>query len=297
MSATRINPYPMPDLLAALEQLQQQQNKATLELATGSTINKPSDDPAGAALLTQVFDQSSQVDSFQKSMNTISGQLQTADSALNSVGTALQRAISLGVEGANGTLSDSDRQDVATELTGIQAQLVSLANTSYQGQFIFSGTSEVQPFVADPSAPSGVRYAGNSGVNTVAIGNNYQLQVNQSGSQIFNGAGADVFQAIHGLITSLQANSGIDVAVTEVSTALNYVTDQRVFYGNAVNQITAQQNFLSTEKLNLNSQENTVQGADLASVATQLASNQTAQSAALSAIGRITQTSLFDYLK
>ena len=170
MSATRINPYPMPDLLAALEQLQQQQNTATLQLATGSTINKPSDNPAGAALLTQIFDQSSQVDSFQKSMSSISGELQTADSTLNSVTNALQRAISLGVEGANGTLSDSDRADVATELTGIQAQLVSLANTSYQGQFIFSGTAEVQPFVTDAQASSGVRYAGNSGTNTVASG-------------------------------------------------------------------------------------------------------------------------------
>jgi len=297
MSATRINPYPMPDLLAALEQLQQQQNRSTLELATGSTINKPSDDPAGAALLVQIFDQSSQVDSFQKSMSSISGQLQTADSTLNSVTTALQRAISLGVEGANGTLSDSDRADIRTELTGIQAQLVSLANTSYQGQFIFAGTAQVQPFVTDSQAPSGVRYAGNSGVNTVAIGNNYQLQVNLPGSQVFNGPGADVFQSINDLITSLQTNSGIGGAVTEVGSAFNYVTDQRVFYGNAVNQIAAQQAFLSTEKLNLSSQENTVQGADLAAVATRLASNQTAQSAALAAIGRISQTSLFDYLK
>lgn len=297
MSATRINPYPMPDLLAALEQLQQQASKATLELATGSTINKPSDDPAGSALLTQILDQSSQVDSFQKSMSSVSGGLQTADSTLNSVTTALQRAISLGVEGANGTLSASDRTDIATELTGIQAQLVSLANTSYQGQFIFSGTAQAQPFVTDPLAPSGVRYSGNSGVNTVAIGNNYQLQMNLPGSQIFNGAGADVFQSIHGLITSLQTNSGIDTAVVEVGKAFNYVTDQRVFYGNALNQIAAQQTFLNSEKLNLTSQENTVQSADLAAVATQLANDRTAQTAALAAIGRISQTSLFDYLK
>ena len=65
MSSIRVNPYPMPDLLAALEQLQQQQTNATLELGTGSSINKPSDNPAGAAKLIQLNNVSSQADSFQ----------------------------------------------------------------------------------------------------------------------------------------------------------------------------------------------------------------------------------------
>jgi flagellar hook-associated protein 3 FlgL len=175
MSATRVNPFAMPDLLAALENLQQQQDIATLELSTGSKINKPSDDPAGAAQLTQIADLSSQADSFQRSISSINGILSTADSTLNLVGTALQRAISLGVEGANGTLSDSDRTAIASELSGIQSQLVSLANTSYQGQFIFAGTADTQPYVVDVTAPSGVRYAGNNGTNKVAIGTTYRI--------------------------------------------------------------------------------------------------------------------------
>jgi flagellar hook-associated protein 3 FlgL len=84
MSSTRVNPFPMPDLLAALEQLQRQQSNATLELATGSRINKPSDDPAGAAQLSQLNDLSSQVDSFQRSISSITGEFSTADSTFSS---------------------------------------------------------------------------------------------------------------------------------------------------------------------------------------------------------------------
>jgi len=297
MSSIRVNPFPMPDLLAALENLQQQQSTATMEMGTGSTINKPSDDPAGAAQLTLVNAASSQVDSFERSIGSINTQLSTADSTLSSVVTVLQRAIGLGVQGANGTLSDTDRAAIGDELSGIQSQLVSLANASYQGQYLFAGTAETQPFVLDANAASGVSYKGNTGTNLVTIGNGYQVQVNVPGSQIFNGAGADVFQGISDLIGALKTNSGISDAVTEVTNAYNYVTSQRVFYGNAMNQAQTQQTFLDTEKVNLSQQVNTVAGADMAAVASQLASDETAINATLDAISSMPRTSLFDYLK
>lgn len=297
MSSIRVNPYPMPDLLSALENLQKQENSATLQLGSGSKINQPSDDPAGAAQLVQINDASSQNDSYQSSVGSISGLFSTADSTLSSVVTALQRAISLGVEGANGTLSDSDRTDVIAELSGIRDQLVTLANTSYQGQPIFAGTAQTQPFVLDASAPSGVRYAGNTGTNQVTIGNGYQIQVNLPGSQVFNGPGGDVFQSLSDLITALQSNSGIGNAVTEVSAAYNYVDGQRVFYGNALNQTQAQQTYLNTAKVNLGQQQNAVGGADLAAVASEVENDQIATNATLAAIGKMPQTSLFDYLR
>jgi len=297
MSAIRVNPYPMPDLLAALENLQQQQSTATLEMGTGSTINKPSDNPAGAAELVQIQNATSQVDSFQQSIGSINSQLSTADSTLSSVATVLQRAISLGVQGANGTLSNTDRSAIATELSGIQSQLISLANTTYQDQFLFAGTADTEPYVIDAAAPSGVSYKGNSGTNLVTIGNGYQVQVNLPGSQVFNGPGADVFQAIQDLINGLNSNSGIPNAVTEVTNAYNYVTEQRVFYGNAMNQAQSQQTFLGTENVNLSQQENTVAGADMDTVASQLASDETAINATLSAMSSMPRTSLFDYLK
>jgi len=297
MSTIRANPYPMPDILAALERLQQQQDTATLQLATGSKINQPSDDPAGAAEMVLINQASSQNDSYQQSIGSINGQLSTADSTLSSVVTVLQRALSLGVEGANGTLSDTDRADIVSELNGIQSQLLSLANATYQNQFLFAGTANKQPFVLTGGSGSGVTYQGNSGTNFVTIGSGYQLQINLPGSQIFNGPGADVFQAIGHLITALQGNSGISNAVTEVTSAYNYVTAQRVFYGNAMNQAQSQQTFLNTEKVNLSQQQDAVAAADMAALSSQLASDQTATNATLEAIGTLPHNSLFDYLR
>ena len=299
MSSIRVNPNILLDLLSALQQTRQQEAASTLELATGSRINQPSDDPAGAAALVSNGEQSAQADSFLRSITSVNGQLQTADSTLSSVVTALQRAISLGVQGANGTLSNTDRADVAAELTGIQQQLISLANTSYQGEFIFSGTATTQPFVASSSS-SGVTYQGNNGINNVQVGTNYSLAVNQPGSQVFTAPGADVFQSISDLIAALQNNSGpssINSAVSEVSNAFDHITSQRVFYGNAVNQLNAQQNYLNSEKVNLSTAADSIGGADMAATAANLNQAELAMNAELSAMSRIGQASLFDYLK
>lgn len=297
MSSVRVNPYVLNDLLADLNNTQQQADTASLQMSTGSRINKPSDDPAGAAQMVTNNAQTGQVDTFLRSIGSVNGLLQAADSTLSSVVTALQRAISLGTEGANGTLSDTDRADVANELSGIQQQLLTLANTSYQGEFVFAGTATVQPFVSDSASSSGVTYKGNTGTNSVQVGDNYSLQVNLPGSQVFSGAGGNVFQSISDLIDALKTNNNIGAAVTEVNNAYSYVTGQRVFYGNALNQMQAQQTFLNSETVTLASTANSISAADMAKAATNFSQAEIALNAELAGISRISQVSLFDYLK
>jgi flagellar hook-associated protein 3 FlgL len=268
-----------------------------LQMASGRRVNKPSDDPAAAAVLVQNQAQSDAVDQYLRSADSIRAQLQTTDSTLNSVVLALTRAISLGVQGANGPLSDANRASVVGELNGIQEQLLSLANLSFQGQFVFAGTAtQTQPFVVDATQPSGVRYDGNNGANSVEVGNGISMQTNLPGSQMFTKPGSDTFQAIHDLITALQTNTGIGAAVTGVRGAFDQITAQRVFYGNALNQLQAQQTYLNSDKLQLSQQQNTVGGANMTAAATNLLSAQNARTAALEAAGRIAQSSLFDFL-
>jgi len=294
----RVNPNPMPDLLAALNQTREQEQQAMLEISSGMRVNQPSDDPAAAALLVGNHDQVTFTNRYLQTISAVQGQMQMADSTLGSVETALQQALGLGVEGANGTLSDADRAAVAEELQGIQSQLLSLANASYQGLYLFAGTETANPpFAQDNTKPSGVRYDGNDTVNTVQIGDGYQIAVNQPGSQVFVSSGHDMFQGITNLIQALQSNTGYDAAIASVRSAFDYVSQQRVFYGNRMNQAQSQSNYLNTAKLQLAQEENTLGGADLAAAATQLSAAQASTSATLAAIARFGQTSLFDYLK
>ncbi|HEY3971869.1 MAG TPA: flagellar hook-associated protein FlgL [Candidatus Sulfotelmatobacter sp.] len=296
----RVNPNPLPDLLAALGQNQQFINTDLEEISSGQSVNAPSDNPAAAASLVENAAQTSQTDQFLRSSGSVLGELQTADSTLNSVTTVLERAITLGTEGANGTVSDSDRAAIAAEVQGIQSQLVSLANLSYQGSYVFAGTAtQTAPYVLDPNSSSGVTYVGNANTNSLTVGNDFKVQTNLPGSQLFSSSGNDVFQAIQDLITNLQSgnSAGISTAVGELNTASNYVDQQRVFYGNGINQLDSQQTFLNAQTTQLAQQQNTIGGADLTSVIGNLESEQTSRQATLEAIAQTQQNNLFTYIK
>ncbi len=294
----RVNPNPYSDLLTAVSQTQQQINTDEQQIASGQSVNVPSDNPAAAAVLVRYADQSSQADQFQRSIGSIQGEMQNADTALNSVITALQQAVSLGIEGANGTVNSADRAALATQVQGIQSQLLSLGNLAYQGNYVFGGTAtQTVPYVLNPSSPSGVTYQGNTGVNTVTLGSNFSLKTNMPGSQLFSASGTDMFTSIQDLITSLTSGVGISTAVTEVGAASSSIDTQRVFYGNALNQLDAQQTYLSSETAQLSAQQDIAGGANLAVVITNLTTSEVALQATLQTIGQTAHTDLFNYVK
>lgn len=294
----RVNPNLLPDLLAALSGTQQQINTDLQEISSGQSINVPSDNPAAAAALVQNAGQTSEADQFLRSVGSVSGELQNGDSALSSVVTALQRAITLGTEGANGTLNDADRQAVAVEVQGIQTELINLANLSYQGSYVFAGTAtQAAPYVADSTSPSGVSYIGNSSVNQVTLGDNFSVQSNLPGSQLFSSPGSDMFQAVQDLITSLQTGNDISSAVGEINNAYNFINQQRVFYGNAVNRLNSQQTFLNSQSTQLAQQQNTLGGADLSQVISNLVNAQVSRQATLEAVAQTQSTDLFNFIK
>jgi flagellin-like hook-associated protein FlgL len=99
------------------------------------------------------------------------------------------------------------------------------------------------------------------------------------------------------VVNALQANSGIGSSVTELNSAYNHITEQRVFFGNAMNQLQSQQNYLNSEKVNLSAAAISISRADIADSATKLSQAELALNAELAAMSEVSQTSLFDYLK
>jgi flagellar hook-associated protein 3 FlgL len=291
----RINPDPSADILAAVWQTQTQEQTALEQLSTGKRVNAPSDDPAAAAAEVQNQAAESRIDQYTQSAGSLTSMVQTADSALNSVVTSLNQAISLGTEAANGTTSPANEQQIATQVQGILGQVVQLANTTYQGSYLFSGTSAAQPFT---QTSTGVTYNGNSGVNSATIDDGLSLQTNVPGNQIFQQSGSDVMGSLQQFVTALQNNdtAGITSATTALGNALNNVNTQRVFYGNALSELQSDQTNLSQQTLNLQTEDTTLVGANEAQVATALSQAETANQSALAAAAKILPMNLLEFL-
>jgi flagellar hook-associated protein 3 FlgL len=291
----RVDPRPLDTIATALEQTTQQQNTLLQELSTGSSINAPSDNPVGAAQVLQDTFQKSADTQFGNNVANLQGQMQVASSALSSVATALTQAIQLGTEGANGTMSDTDRQAVAQEVSGIQSQLMGLANTQYQGSYLFGGTATTTPpYSADSNGV--VSYGGNNGVNTAEISSGQFTPTNLPGSKLFAGSGTDMFKAMNDLATALQSGTGIADATTEVQNSFNSVNTQTTFYGNTLSRLNSTSQFLSSEEVQLTSNVSTVSGADLAKVSAELVQASTATQALTGAAYQVNQLGLISIL-
>jgi flagellar hook-associated protein 3 FlgL len=295
----RVNPNPAPDLIAAIANNREAQNTALQQLSTGREVVQISDNPAAAAQIVLNHGEVSRDGQYLQNISDLSARLGSIDSSLSSVVQALTQAISLGTEGANGTLSDADRQSVAQEMIGIRDQVLSLANQSYQGSYVFAGTAaSTQPFVLDSTQPNGVRYDGNGNSNEITISRGNTIPISVPGDQIFTNPAGDVLGALNGMITALQTNSGLDTANLNLQQAFSELSSRRVFYGNTLARLESTQTFLNSDKARLAQQENDLTGADLASSITNLQQASTATDAILSAAGQILSTlHLFDFLK
>jgi flagellar hook-associated protein 3 FlgL len=295
----RVNPNMVPDMLAAIQQSEVSLQTALAQVSTGKSVTMPSDNPAAEADMVQNTIETANVDQYTQNVSSVMSNVQTADSALSSVVTSLTQAVSLGTEGANGTNSASDQQAIATQVQGILSSVVSQANLSYQGAYLFGGTaSTTQPYTEDPTSSSGYTYNGNNDTNSVQVGDQLSVQVNLPGSQIFSNSSANVLGSLSSLVTALQSGNTADIATAtnDVSSALNYVSQQRVVYGNAESQLNSQETYLQQETVNLSSQATSLVGVDMATAATTLSQAETDNNAALAAAAKVVPNSILSYL-
>jgi flagellar hook-associated protein 3 FlgL len=289
----------VPDMLAAIQQSESSLQTALQQVSTGKSVNVPSDNPAAAANMVQNTIETAAVDQYTQNVSGVLNTVQTADSSLSSVVTSLTQAVSLGTEGANGTNSAANQQEIAVQIQGILSSVVSQANTKYQGSYLFGGTaSTTQPYTADATSASGYTYNGNNDVNSVQVGDNLSVQVNLPGSQIFSNSSANVLGSLQSLVTALQSGNttAIGTATNAVSAALSYVSQQRVIYGNAESQLNAQDTYLQQETVTLASQATSLSGVDLAKAATNLSQAETDNNAALAAAAKVVPNTLLSYL-
>jgi flagellar hook-associated protein 3 len=139
----------IPDVQYAMQESQQNLSTALQQVSTGLRVNQLSDDPAASANMVTSLATSANVDQYTSNVSSVLSQMQTADSAVSSIVTSLNSAVTLGTEGATGTASTENRAAIATQVEGLLTNIIGEANTSFEGAFLFGGTaSSTAPFVA-----------------------------------------------------------------------------------------------------------------------------------------------------
>jgi flagellar hook-associated protein 3 FlgL len=261
--------------------------RSQTEISTGKRILAPSDDPVAAARISSIARGQANDTAFKSNLNLASALAARADTTLKSVGTALDRAQELMVQGANGTLSDGDRAAIALELRSIADEIGAEKDTrdTRGGQLFMSGGSLRIPVA--------------SGVSIEAVGTRegvFESVPTNSGPQDL---AAIVSAAADALSLSDPAARAAAVAtsVDAVGAAVDHVANARGAQGalaGRIDQLIARQ---ADSGLQMEEERSNMESTDVTAAIAKLQSRQLTLQAAQAVFSRVNASTLFDILR
>lgn len=137
------------NMLRNLSNSYNKMGKLQQQIASGSKLTRPSDDPVAAILGMGYRTDLTKVSQFTRNMNEVNNWIDTTDESLNQVGNAITRVQALITQAANDSNTTEDRQKIQKEIDQIREQIRDVANTKSGDTYIFSGTKTSQPLFTD----------------------------------------------------------------------------------------------------------------------------------------------------
>lgn len=165
-------------------------NQATLyktqaQLSAGKRVLTPSDDPVAASRALVVTQSLNVSERYIENQTTASSSLALVEGYTQSTVNLLQNVRERLVEAGNTTLTNQDRQYIATELEARLQELVGLANSQDgAGRYLFSGyMSSTTPFSTDSSG--NIAYNGDSGERVLQVEATRYMPTSIAGDDMF----------------------------------------------------------------------------------------------------------------
>lgn len=163
--------------------------ESNLQSVTQKKVNRPSDNPTGTANIYDLRASLETLDNYYSNAKTATGWLTLADGVLQQLSNMIIEAKTYDLQGATGTVNADNREQISSQLRQYYEQMIVLANSSYNGEYIFAGhKTTTTPYQQSMSAMS---YDKNlDGVDFSVTGDNSHSVVVQflSGGEIGTGS-------------------------------------------------------------------------------------------------------------
>ncbi len=232
-------------------------------LSSGYRINSAADDAAGLGISKSM---EAQVRSFavaERNANDGISMAQTADGAAEQVHGILTRLRELAVQGANGTLSANDSQNLNTEFQALTGEVDRIANViTFNGQNLLDAVATV-PYQA------GINHSPHN-VNSLPFG---RANVSALGLSLISVS----------TVTDAQG------ALNTLDTAIQTLAQVRTRFGTAMNRLQGAVANLQSLQTNLSASLSRIRDADIAQETSALARNQVLSQAGASILSQANQ--------
>ncbi len=263
-----------------LNRLSTAHSEASQRAASGFKLNKPSDDPVGAAYVSTVRNSLQQATTYRKNIGLMRSDMETAESAIAQGVELLNQSREAAMQGANASLDTEDRQMLANQVAALRDQLVGLSNTKGSAGYLFSGNKSDTPAFASDGT-----FQGDAGVRRLETGPNVLMDASVNGQNVFAPSdGVSVFAVLDSLETALRSDdsSQISAQLTTLDQALNQMNQSRAETGLIMNRMDTADATLEQSEFGLTKRSADITDADVFETLSQLTQLGTTLQQALS---------------
>ncbi len=302
-------------ILTDLNRLSSEINETQLKISSGKNFLKPSDDPPAAVVSINYKQGISKIEKYQRAIDEGIAFLKTQESTLASVQDLIARAKVLAIQSVNATQNAETRKTIANEIGNILETILGLANSQLGEKYLFAGEKTTgypegeKPFqLVKTSLPDGeiiekVVYNGSVEDFKINYDKGMEITIGESGKKIFMDSG--VFETLVALKRTLEADNDEDFRkeryyiqkfIGKLDEIYKYISTKRDVIGTKIAHLQTRKNLYDDFKQTLEINLNSVEGADLAELATKLQRLTIAYDAALRATAMVSQLNLARYL-
>jgi flagellar hook-associated protein 3 FlgL len=283
--------------LSTLFRSQQRLETAQEQVSSGKRIHRPSDSPAEMAELLKARSGLGALARRDEGLKAALPGMKATESTLGDMASALRDVRTQTLQANNATATPEQRAALADQIGRLAIRIRDLANSSQNGQRLFSGTATgTEPFPqADP-----VVYTGSPNALQVEVGEDATLASSITGDQLLNSRqGTDLFKNLKMLEQSVRTGSTAQITdgLKGVDADLDNLTRLRGDMGARLQYVDLAQNRIATQHTALSEMASDIENVDFTEAVLNAKSAETAHEAALAMAGRIGSTTLLDYLR
>lgn len=208
------------------------------QMSSQKKIEQPSDSPEGCVRVMDFQSKVSQTAVYQKNIENGLSYIKESVTLLNQMDSSITDVLATISDSRNGVLSNSNLVGISEKIDSAITSLLDLANTKYNGKFLFGGTDySTAPFglTSDLSAVE---------VKANDITGNQNIRISENRIQNVNIPGSDIFSTI--VTQNGNLNSGSAVGATTTASSQVYGADGTAYTLNVSYQKTAANTYSMT---------------------------------------------------
>jgi flagellar hook-associated protein 3 FlgL len=280
------------------------------KLATGDKMVTPGSAPRIAARSLELNSIINKQEGFLDNLSRLEGRLMQEESVVTSMRSLVTRMQELNIRAASDTYSGQDRGAIAREIQGYRDEILALSNsTDPDGNYLFAGIrNSTKPFVEDLDGV--VTYHGDQTPTSIEVDQGHSMRINTTRDDFLPDLLRDaddpverrrvgVFGVFDDLIAAVnqQDSAGMQRGLAELDKVANSLDQYTVDIGLRRNLVETKTDITTQRKLAMTTLMSRERDLDYATAVTELSSHMLALEAAQSTIAKISQLTLFNYLR